>query len=92
MNTLFNQIKEKIKEKIGCDDIVLIDNSNLHLKHKSFDPKKFHLKLIIRSNKLKKMNSTIFKLKEQVKVLKQRPLCSALQLHSEYKEYVQEEL
>ncbi len=56
MNTLFNQIKEKIKEKIGCDDIVLIDNSNLHLKHKSFDPKKFHLKLIIRSNKLKKMN------------------------------------
>ena len=38
-----------------------------------------------RLNKLKKMNSTIFKLKEQVKVLKQRPLCSALQLHSEYK-------
>ena len=38
-----------------------------------------------RLKKLKKMNSTIFKLKEQVKVLKQRPLCSALQLHSEYK-------
>ena len=52
----FDEIKEKISRKINPEDIILIDNSNLHTKHKSFDINKFHLKIIIKSKKLKKMN------------------------------------
>ena len=35
---------------------MLIDNSNFHTKHKYFDINKFHLKIIIKSKKLKNMN------------------------------------
>ena len=52
---LFEKIKEKINKEVNPENIVLIDNSSLHTKHKSFDPNKFHLKLIIRSIKLKNM-------------------------------------
>ena len=52
----FNEIKEKINKKINPENIILINNSNLHTKHKSFDPNKFHLKIIIKSKKLKNMN------------------------------------
>jgi len=52
----FDKIKEKIKEKIDPENIILIDNSHLHTKHKSFDINKFHIKLIIKSKKLKNMN------------------------------------
>ena len=52
----FTQVKEKINRKINPENIILIDNSHLHRKHKSFDEKKFHLKIIIKSKKLKNMN------------------------------------
>ena len=53
---LFDQIKEKINKKINPENIILIDNSGLHSKHKSFDLNKLHLKIIIKSEKLKSMN------------------------------------
>ncbi len=49
----FDEVKEKINEKINPENIILVDNSYLHTKHKSFDSNKFHLKLIIKSKKLK---------------------------------------
>ena len=52
----FEEIKEKINKKINPENIILIDNSSLHSKHKSFNPGKFHIKIIIRSKKLKSMN------------------------------------
>ena len=52
----FDQIKEKINKKINPESIILIDNSSLHAKHKSFDSNKFHLKIIVKSKKLKAMN------------------------------------
>ena len=52
----FNEVKEKISKKINPENIILIDNSHFHTKHKFFDIKKFHLKIIIKSKKLKKMN------------------------------------
>ena len=55
MNFL-DEVKEKINKKINPEKITLIDNSHLHSKHKSFDEKKFHLKIIITSEKLKKMD------------------------------------
>ena len=56
MMSLFSEIKEKINKKINPENIILIDNSSFHTKHKSFDPNKFHLKIIIESKKLRKMN------------------------------------
>ena len=53
---LFDEVKEKINKKIKPENIILIDNSYLHSKHKSFDVNKFHLKIIIKSRKLKSMN------------------------------------
>ena len=55
----FDKIKEKINKKINPTNIILIDNSNLHNKHKSFDSNKFHLKIIIKSKKLKAMNKIV---------------------------------
>ena len=54
--SFFDEVKEKIIKKINPENIILIDNSYLHRKHKSFDAKKIHLKIIIKSNKLKEMN------------------------------------
>ena len=51
-----DEVKEKINEKINPENIILVDNSYLHTKHKSFDSNKFHLKLIIKSKKLKNMD------------------------------------
>ena len=54
--SFFDKIKDKINKKIDTENIILIDNSSFHTKHKSFDPNKLHLKIIIESGKLKKMN------------------------------------
>jgi len=55
MNLFFDEIKAKISESLNPEKLVLIDNSHLHSKHKSFDKNKFHLKIIIKSKKLKNM-------------------------------------
>ena len=52
----FEQVKEKINKQINPENVTLIDNSKLHIKHKSFDSKKFHLKIIIKSEKLRNMD------------------------------------
>ena len=53
---LFDQIKEKINKKINPENIILIDNSSFHARHKSFDSDKFHIKIIIKSEKLRNMD------------------------------------
>ena len=55
MMSFFDEIKEKINKKINPENLVLIDNSTLHNKHKFYDSNKFHLKIIIKSEKLKNM-------------------------------------
>ena len=55
----FDEIKKKINEKINPENIILVNNSYLHTKHKSFDSNKFHLKLIIKSAKLKNMDKIV---------------------------------
>ena len=57
--SFFDKIKEKISKKINPENIILIDNSHLHTKHKSFDSNKLHLKIIIKSEKLKNMNKIV---------------------------------
>ena len=65
----FDEVKEKINKEINPENIILIDNSHLHSKHKSFVINKFHLKIIIKSKKLKSM-SKIMAHKEIFSVLK----------------------
>ena len=55
MITFIDQLKEKIHNKLKPEKIIFVDNSRFHSKHKSFDSNKLHLKLIIQSKKLKKM-------------------------------------
>ena len=55
MITFLEKIKAKINNKLSPEQILLIDNSYLHTKHKSFDSNKLHLKLIVKSEKLKSM-------------------------------------
>ena len=56
MITFLEEVKKKINNKLNPEQILLIDNSSLHSKHKSFDVNKYHLKIIIESEKLKKMD------------------------------------
>jgi len=56
MKEFLEKVKKIVTNELNPENISLIDNSNLHVKHKSFDPKRFHLKLIIESKKLRKMN------------------------------------
>ncbi len=56
MTVFLEKVKEKINFELSPEKISLIDNSYLHTKHKSFDSKKFNLKLIIKSKKLNEMN------------------------------------
>ena len=53
---IYDKIKEKIRQKINPENIILIENSSFHTKHKFFDSDKLHLKIIIESEKLRKMN------------------------------------
>ena len=55
----FDKVKEKINGKFNPEDIILIDNSSLHKKHKSFDPNKIHLKIILKSKKSKNMDKIL---------------------------------
>jgi stress-induced morphogen len=56
MNDFLEFVKNKIKNNIKVEKIQIINNSNLHKKHKSFDPEKYHLKLEIESVYLKSLN------------------------------------
>ena len=55
MKDFLEEVKTKINDNLNPEHILIIDNSNLHTTHKSFDSNKFHLKLIIKSEKLKNM-------------------------------------
>jgi len=55
MTNFLNETKKKISNEIQLEEILLVDNSALHTKHKAFKSDKFYLKLIIKSKKLRNM-------------------------------------
>ena len=55
----FDEVKKKINKKINPENIILIDNSSHHTRHKSFDLNKFHLKIIIKSKKIKNIDKIV---------------------------------
>ena len=56
MNLYINQIEEKIKNKVELEEIKIVDNTDAHKNHKSFQKGKLHLILEIKSNYLRKLN------------------------------------
>tara|TARA_B100000029_G_scaffold393813_1_gene391218 strand:- start:295 stop:549 length:255 start_codon:yes stop_codon:yes gene_type:complete len=55
MTIFLKNIEKKISERFEAKKIKIIDKTDLHIKHKSFNSQKFYLKLIIESEKLKAM-------------------------------------
>ena len=49
-------VKKKIKKEIDVENIIIKDKTYLHLKHSGHDKKKFHIKILIESNYLNKMD------------------------------------
>ena len=72
MKNYFEEICEKLNNKIKIEEINIVDNSHKHVKHKSFSPEKFHLHLKIKSLFLKSM-SRVNAQKMIMKVLKDDP-------------------
>ena len=61
INELIAIVKKKLQSQIDIESINIEDKSFLHKNHSGNQPGKFHLKVMIKSNELKKMtkiNST----------------------------------
>ena len=56
INQLIAIIKNKLKKKIIIEDIKIEDKSFLHKNHKNHQQGKFHLKILIKSSELSKLN------------------------------------
>ncbi len=57
INQLVKIVKKKITDNINVDNIIVEDKTFLHKKHKSFQNKKFHIKIVIKSDYLIKKNT-----------------------------------
>ena len=55
MSLYINEIEKKIKKKIKLEQIKIIDNTESHKSHKSFQKGKLHLILEVKSNYLNKL-------------------------------------
>ena len=56
INDLIEIVKKKLQENIVLEELNIEDKSFLHKNHKGNQEGKYHLKLIIVSEELKKMN------------------------------------
>ena len=65
MNNFLKFIENKVKKNIKIENILIIDNSSLHKKHKFFNPEKYHLKLEIESDYL----NSLTKIKGQREIM-----------------------
>ena len=54
LNILIENIKSKLLNSSFVENVIIEDKTYLHVKHSSHDKSKFHLKLTIFSNDLKK--------------------------------------
>ncbi len=54
LNILIENIKSKLLNSSFVENVIIEDKTYLHVKHSSYDKSKFHLKLTIFSNDLKK--------------------------------------
>jgi len=55
INELIAIVKKKLRSQIVIEEILIEDKSFLHKNHSGNQPNKFHLKISLKSNQLKKM-------------------------------------
>ena len=55
INELIAIVKKRLQSQIVIEDILIEDKSFLHKNHSGNQPNKFHLKISLKSNQLKKM-------------------------------------
>ena len=70
INELIATVKKKIENQIFVENINIEDKSFLHKNHKNHQVGKFHLKISLKSDELKKMskidsNKKIYKILEE---------------------------
>ena len=70
INQLIEIVKIKLNKNIVCEQIQIEYKNFLHEKHSSHEKNKFHIKLIIKSDYLKKKNK-IESTKEIYKILEE---------------------
>ena len=70
INQLIEIVKKKLINNISCDKIEIQDKTFLHKNHVSNEKNKFHIKLIITSEYLRKKNK-IQSTKEIYKILEE---------------------
>ena len=56
INELIAIVKKKLEDNINIEDIKIEDKSFLHKNHKGNQKGKYHLKISLNSNELKKMS------------------------------------
>ena len=56
IDELITNVKKKIKKNINIENILIEDKTFLHKKHPRHESNKFHLKISIDSEELKKLN------------------------------------
>ena len=57
MIKIIQNIENQLKKDFKPSSLTVIDNTHLHKKHKNFQPGKLHLKIILKSKNLKKLNT-----------------------------------
>ena len=56
IDELITNVKKKIKKNINVENILIEDKTFLHKNHSGHEKNKFHLKISIESEELKKLN------------------------------------
>ena len=56
IDELITNVKKKIKKNINIENILIEDKTFLHKNHSGHESNKFHLKITIESEELKKLN------------------------------------
>ena len=56
IDELIANVKKKIKKNINIENILIEDKTFLHKNHPGHENNKFHLKITIKSDELKKLN------------------------------------
>ena len=56
INELIVNVKKKLKKNINIENILIEDKTFLHKNHPGHESNKFHLKITIKSEELKKLN------------------------------------
>jgi len=70
IDKLIANVKKKIKKNIDIENIIIEDKTFLHKNHPTHENNKFHLKIIIKSDELRKLkkiesNKKIYRLLDE---------------------------